>query len=187
LFFISPDDDLLAQPAIRYKSKERIMKKHNYFYLMLTLIFFISIHGCGPSVSDQLPAFESEMKAFKESIEYRSFLEYWEKAVAISNQGLYDQYKDSSELDLFFQDFTAFGQKCQSKLAPIQEAVKNRKLALFINDQASLFDLPGNFWGDLERYQKSNAELPDLNQFLTDMKSKQNEIDNKYRKLKFET
>jgi hypothetical protein len=163
-----------------------MIKKH-FSYLKLLLIFLTAIIGCGPSVSDQFPAFDSEMKLFKESTEYTKFLNYLKESERIATEGLYEKYKGTLELEMFFQDFTDSSQKCQSKFAQVSSEVKNRKILKFVDDQYFFFSIPGQFWMDLEDYRLKDAPPPDIKKFLVEMESKQKELDGKFRELKFDT
>lgn len=123
------------------------------------------------------------LELFRQCPDYRSFLSFVQKLDRILTEKRYPQLIHSEQFLSLCSNFASTSYRCEQKLLSLNiRQTDNRKKDILTIHQ-ELFRQAHLFHKLVYQYQKQNKPLPDLDQFLTQIKTGLNAIDAEYAEL----
>ena len=123
------------------------------------------------------------LELFRQCPDYRNFLSFIRKLDQISAGKRYLELIHSKQFLSLCSNFASTSYRCKQKLFSLNlRQLDNSKKDILKNHQ-ELFRQAALFHKLVYQYQKQNKHLPDLNQFLTQIKAGLNTIDAEYAEL----
>ncbi len=123
------------------------------------------------------------LELFRQCPDYRDFLTFIQKLDQISAEKRYLELINSEQFLSLCSNFAGASYRCKKKLLSLNlRQVDNCKKDI-LNIHQELFRQATLFHKLVYQYQKQNKHLPDLDQFLTQLKAGLNAIDAEYAEL----
>ncbi|MBA4369905.1 MAG: hypothetical protein C0403_19935 [Desulfobacterium sp.] len=123
------------------------------------------------------------LELFRQCQDYRNFLSFIQKLDQISAGKRYLELINSEQFLSLCSNFASASYRCKQKLFSLNlQQIDNSKKDI-LNIHQELFRQAALFHKLVYQYQKQNKHLPDLNQFLTQIKAGLNTIDAEYAEL----
>jgi hypothetical protein len=123
------------------------------------------------------------LELFRQCQDYRNFLSFIQKLDQISAEKRYLELINSEQFLSLCSNFASASYRCKQKLLSLNlRQIDNSKKDI-LNIHQELFRQATLFHKLVYQYQKQNKHLPDLDQFLTQIKTGLNAIDAEYAEL----
>jgi hypothetical protein len=120
---------------------------------------------------------------FRQCPDYRNFLSFVQKLDRISAEKRYLELIHSEQFLSLCSNFASVSSRCKQKLLSLNLRQINKSNKDILHIHQELFRQAALFHKLVYQYQKQNKHLPDLDQFLTQIKTGLNAIDAEYAEL----